>query len=240
MAFKRRHRRKVVFRRKHPVMKAVAKAVVRSALAKAIERKHLLMDFTDLVVKPETFYVCNPIAPISKGTNEHERIGDKISNVRLQLGLCYWHLGSTYAQGTAPVYSGSTLRVIVFKSNLQLNPGVATWSAQLPNAGAFPKFFSQPLHPSSSPVNTHDYTILSDRRISSHRNFFTTYESFGTPAIHKMNVNLAKSFQYGDNTVNYGKTTNIYVMVVVSMVGATSADIAGRLQCDGYLTWTDA
>lgn len=235
MVYKRR-----MVRRRRPVrragMKAIAKRVVKSAMARKIERKRLKIGIGDTDLGHTTMYYISPLQHIVKGTDEGNRIGEKISNVRLNLGLEYYHNGVDFT-GTYK-FQGSKLRVLVVKSNRQLTTSVGAWTDTVPGVGStLPDLFAENYHGSFSPVNTHDYTILYDRTVSSHKTDSTNNE--GVPGILRMSVPLAKQWRYLDNSI-YGKFNNIYVVCTVSNIGGISSDYAGTVQASGYISWTDA
>lgn len=217
-------------------VKAVAKRVVNTTLARRIERKRFTLSFADLAMGATTFYFVNPIQHIPQGVDDNQRIGDKMTNVRLQLGLEYYHVGT--APLGAQLWQGSVLRVIVFKSRRQVPTVVNAWTSKNPtDVSGFPLLFAEPFHGSMSPINTHDYTVLRDVAIKS-----STPDgggTFGVPRTIRMSIPLAKEWRYLDGDV-YGKFNNIYVLVVASAVNGSNTDTVGQLQASGYLSWADA
>lgn len=232
-------RRKIVVARKKrqpKTIKAIAKRVVKNQLARAVERKRLTINMDDLALGATTYYVLNPLQHVAMGTEEFQRVGDKMTNVRLQLGFQYYHVGT--APLGAQLWQGSVLRVLVFKSRRQVSTTTPAWTSKNPSdSSGFPKLFSGINQGTSQPVNTHDYTVLYDRTMkSSTPNGGGT---FGIPSVMRISVPLAKSWRYADGDV-YGKFNNIYVLVVAQGITGGNADTIGRLQCGGFLTWTDS
>lgn len=237
MAYKRR----MVHRRRRPVrragVKAIAKRVVKSAMARNVERKRLMFGIGDTDLGHTTMYYISPLQHIVKGTDDVNRIGEKISNVRLNLGLEYYHNGVDSFGGTYK-FQGSKLRVLVVKSNRQLTTLPGAWTSTPPGGGsALPSLFAENYHGSFSPVNTHEYTILYDRTVSSYKTDSTNNN--GVPGLLRFSIPLAKQWRYLDNSV-YGKFNNIYIVCTVSNVGGISSDFAGKVQASGYISWTDA
>lgn len=236
--------RKYVRRRfvgkKQTVMKAVAKRVVKNALARTLEHKRIALLLPDRDVYYTTQYVFNPISSIAKGTSEDNRIGDQIHNAYLNLAFSFFHTG--LQSGTTRVWNGTKLRIVVIRSNKQLGTGI-NWVASHPTTGDFQKLFAEPLQSSISPVNTHDYTVLADRTISSHYDW-DTIGTYAAPGVAKLRVNLGKQIRFQDNPGPGGyamtKGTQVYVIMTASNVQSGTSDLAGKVQVSGYLSFTDA
>ena len=224
--------------RKHPVMRAVAKQVVKTALRSTVERKRFNILPLDLSMGATTYYQINPMQAIVEGVEDYRRIGDKISNVRLQMGLMYYHVGT--APLGAQLWQGSKLRVLIVKSRRQLTPGgtVTDWKNEDPISGQLPGLFLNAFQSTSSPVDTHNYTVLYDKTLapSSTPN---GGGNFGIPVVHRFSKTLAKSFRYVEGT-SFGKFSNIYVIVTASGVTGGNNDTIGRLQTAAGISWTDA
>lgn len=234
-----RRRRKTLARR-HPVMKAVAKSVVKRAMSKHIERKERLILMGDKVIRPTVLHWFNPIASIPSGEEASERVGDVINNVRLNLGLSYWHEGNPYGS-VEPSWHGSKLRIIVFKTRQQLvaTPDSGGWSDSLPAIGLIKGLFLNDFQGAFSEINRHDYTVLYDKTVSSVKQFFTNYASFGVPGQMRFSIPLAKQFRFSSLS-QFGTQSNIYVAVVTSAINSDDVDSMGRLQMSGKITWQDA
>ena len=224
--------------RRHPVMRAVAKQVVKTALSRVVERKKFNILPEDLSMGATTYYQINPMQAVVEGVEEFRRIGDKISNVRLQMGLMYYHVGT--APLGAQLWQGSKLRVLIVKSRRQLIPPttVTNWKEEFPSGGQLPGLFLNAYQCSSSPVDTHNYTVLYDKTLapSSTPN---GGGNFGIPVVHRFSKTLAKSFRFVEGT-SFGKFSNIYVVVCASGVTGGNADTVGRLQCASAISWNDA
>ena len=224
--------------RRHPVMRAVAKQVVKTALSKTMERKRFNILPLDLSMGTTTFYQLNPMQAIVEGIEEYRRIGDKISNVKLTMGLMYYHVGT--APLGAQLWQGSKLRVLIVKSRRQLTPAVSVtnWKDEDPVSGQLPGLFLNQYQGSSSPVDTHNYTVLYDKLLapSSTPN---GGGNFGIPVVHRFSKTLAKSFRFVEGT-SFGKFSNIYVVIVASGVTGGNNDTIGRLQTAASISWNDA
>lgn len=224
--------------KRQPGMKAIAKRVVKNALSRQVERKRLDILPLDLSMGTTTFYQINPMQAIVEGVEDFKRIGDKISNVRLTMGLMYYHVGT--APLGAQLWQGSKLRVLIVKSRRQLTPpaNVADWKSEDPISGQLPGLFINAYQSTSSPIDTHNYTVLYDRTLapSSTPN---GGGNFGIPVVHRFTKTLAKSFRYTEGTA-FGKFSNIYVVVTASGVTGGNNDTIGRLQTAARLSWTDA
>lgn len=234
-------RRKVVVvarkKRQPKTIKAIAKRVVKTQMARSVERKRMPVLMNDLSLGATTYYIMNPLQHISLGTAENQRIGDKLSNVRLQLGFQYYHVGT--APLGAQLWQGSVLRILVFKSRRQVATASASWTSKTPvDASGFPNLFPGINQGTSQPVNTHEVTVLYDRTMKSSTP--NGGGNFGIPSVMRITVPLAKSWRYLDTDSGYGKFNNIYVLVVAQGVTGSGNDTIGNLQCSGYLTWTDS
>lgn len=236
MARKQFKRRRLA--RKHPVMRAVAKQVVKTALRSTIERKRFNILPLDLSMGAVTYYQINPMQAIVEGVEDFRRIGDKISNVTLNMGLMYYHVGT--APLGAQLWQGSKLRVLIVKSRRQVSPAgtVTDWKSEDPVTGQLPGLFINAFQSSSSPVDTHNYTVLYDKLLpaSSTPN---GGGNFGIPVVHRFSKTLAKSFRYTGGTA-FGKFSNIYVIVSASGVTGGNNDTIGRLQTAATISWSDA
>lgn len=222
------------YKRKSKVVKKIATQVAKTVVHRMAENKRLILDYQDLALGTTTLYYINPIQHVAKGTNEDQRVGDVMTNVRLQLSMSYFHVGSNFI-GTK-MWDGSNLRVLVVKSHKRNTTLGNQWTATPPTGGNFNGLFSNNFHGSFAPVNLHDYTLLADQTLSSHTN--TTNINNGVPSTLRWNIPLCKRWQYLDNDV-YGKYNNIYVIITASNVDGTTTDTIGRVQCSGYLTWED-
>lgn len=237
----RRRRRNVA--RRHPLMKAVAKTVVKRALSRTVERKNSLQLFADEQLKSTIAYFYNPMKFIVKGEQPTQRVGDKLSNVSMDLALSYWHEGIPYGSATDSEWAGSTLRVLVVKTPLRVSTGsTLVWNQSLPGAAVMKNLFHNEFQGSFSPVNRYDYQVLFDRTVSSHKNYYTSYPSFGTPGQLRVRIPLAKQFRYTSigTEGEFSTQHNIYVIVTVSGVGSDDTDKMGRLQFSTNVSWTDA
>lgn len=222
------------YKRKTNTVKKVATAAAKKVIHRMAENKRLVLNYGDLTLGTTTYYYINPLQHVVKGTNEDQRIGDVMTNVRLQLSMSYFHNGSNFS-GTK-LWDGSKLRVLVFKSHKRNSTAVGGWTSTPPAGGNFDGLFSNTFHGSFAPVNTHDYTLLADQTLSSHTT--TTALNNGVPDTLRWNIPLCKRWQYLDNDV-YGKFNNIYVLITVSGINGGSSDTMGKVQCSGYLTWED-
>lgn len=222
------------YTRKKTTVKAVAKQVAKSVIHRIAENKRFTLGYEDLDVRGLTKYYINPIQHVAKGTNENNRVGDVMTNVRLQLSMSYFHNGVNNLG--VKLWQGSALRVLVIKSHKRNPTLVGQWSSTPVTAGVFDNLFASDFGGSYSPVNLQDYTLLADQTLHS-----TTPDGAlnnGVPAQLRWNIPLCKRWSYLDNDV-YGKFNNIYVIVTVSGVQTSSTDYMGKLQCNGYLTWED-
>jgi len=233
--------KKVGFKTKKKTYKQSNKTVVKMAAKVAnrvarrmAENKRLRIDYADLALGTCLLYYINPIQHVVKGTSEDQRVGDVMTNVRLQLSMSYFHTGTNFV-GTK-LWQGSKLRVLVIKSHKRNTTSVSSWTSTPPVGGNFDGLFSNGYHGSFAPVNLHDYTILADKTLTS-----TTPDganNYGIPATMRFNISLAKQWRYLDNDV-YGKFNNIYVIITASNIDGVATDIIGKIQCSGYLTWED-
>lgn len=88
-------------------MRAVAKQVVKTALRSTVERKRFNILPIDLSMGTTTYYQLNPMQAIVEGVEDYRRIGDKISNITLNMGLMYYHVGTALLElnfGKAPSF----------------------------------------------------------------------------------------------------------------------------------------
>ncbi|AXH75569.1 MAG: capsid protein [Cressdnaviricota sp.] len=244
---KRRYRRRGNVAKRHPTMKAVAKRVVKTALSRQVERKSRIIQLADKQIKGTVVHWLNPLYYIPKGDQSYERLGDKLTNPRLELSLSYFHEGLPYGTTTDSSWLGSKLRVVVFKTRQQLTPDDADgWTDSIPGIGAVKNLFLNDYQGSFSHLNRHDYTIMYDRTVSSMKPFYTSYPSFGPPGQLRTVISLGKEFRYtgmGANDIAgtaWGTHSNIYLAVVASGVNSSDVDKMGRLQCTYRISWTDA
>lgn len=237
MALKGRRR---TYRRRRPAtVKAVAKRVVKRAIARTLEHKRLTLVLPDLDAYHNRQYVFAPLSILAKGTEEYNRIGDQVHNVYLHLSFAYYHIGMQNA--LTRIWNGSKLRILVIRSNRVLGTGVA-WSDNHPTTGNFPKLLAEPFQGSMSPVNTHDYTVIADRTVSSSQSWDVA-GTYGNPGVAKLRLPLGKQVRFQDTLVSgypVSKGTQVYVIITASNVQSTVSDLAGKVQCSGYLSFTDA
>lgn len=101
-----------------------------------------------------------------------------------------------------------------------------------------PGLFINAYQSSSSPIDTHNYTVLYDKLLpaSSTPN---GGGNFGIPVVHRFSKTLAKQFRYTEGT-SFGKFSNIYVIVTASGVTGGNNDTIGRLQTAATISWSDA
>lgn len=214
--------------------KKIAAQVAKTVVHRMAENKRLTLDYQDLALGTTSLYYINPLQHVAKGTNEDQRVGDVMTNVRLQLAISYFHTGTSFA-GTK-LWDGSKLRILVIKSHKRNTTLGNQWTATPPTGGNFNGLFSNNFHGSFAPVNLHDFTLLADKTLSSHTN--TTNLNYGVPSTMRFNIPLCKRWQYLDNDV-YGKFNNIYVIITASNIDGSTTDTIGKIQCSGYLTWED-
>jgi len=247
-----RRKSKITFkrRRRRPrTVKAIAKRVVKRALSQKVERKNKLMLLPDKQVMSTVLHWFNPLYKIEKGTKSFQRVGDKLTNLRLDLAMSYWHEGLPYGESANAEWLGSRLRVLVIKTRQRIAPdslSVANeWSNSLPAIGAFKSLFLNDYQGSFAPINKYDYTVVYDKTLSSSKPFYTSYPSFGIPAQMRVSIPLAKEFRYSSmgedeaNSTAWSTQSNYYVAVVSSGVGSDDVDKMGRLQTVARLSWTD-
>lgn len=235
---RRRNRRRGNIAKRHPVMKAVAKRVVKTALSRQIERKRLAFSFTDLSLGALTFYYRNLLSPIVQGLTETNRIGDKINDVRLNMSLT-WSFSGRTGTGTW-LTTGAPLRVMVIKSRKQLNTAGNAYALTPSSVPDFPQIMANTYHIINSPINTHDYTVLYDKLVYSHIPATESPYPRGNTVVHRFSLPLAKQFRFSDTDPLYGKYSNIYLLIGTSYQGASVSDYAGYVQSSGYLSWHDA
>lgn len=233
----RRRRRNVATR--HPLMKAVAKRVVKTALSRQIERKRLTFSFADLSLGGHTYYYRNILSSIVQGQTESTRIGDKVNDLRLNMSLTWAFTGRT-STGTL-ITTGAPLRVMLIKTRKQLSTvGNAYQSYPASAAGDFPQLLANPFHLVSAPVNTHDYTVLYDKLVYSSLGMSESPYPRGNTVVHRFSVPLAKQFRFSDTDPFFGKYSNIYLVIGTSYLGSDPSHYAGNVQSSGFLTWHDA
>lgn len=235
--------RRIGVRRYRPrTVKAIAKQVVKRQLASVIERKRITFQGTDQGLVNSKIYAMAPVSWIQPGTAENQRIGDKISDLRLRIRAMYYHQGlnpSTTPQG---YWFGSKCRILVIKSNEVWSTGT---SGNLTDAtSTFSKVFIHPGVTSFSLVNTHDYQVLYDRTITSTDPYIPSPNGgtavYGKPALASVNVNLGKRYQYLDAAGNAAKYKNIYVLVTCSLPAGGTNGFCGTVQLSGEVTYHDA
>lgn len=246
MAPKRIYRRRRVAKRQ-PAMKAIAKRVVKTALSRQVERKYKTFLFQDKQVMSTVLHWFNPLYSVTKGDDPDQRVGDKLTNVRLDLAMSYWHEGLPYGETVNSEWLGSRLRVIVFRTRQRITPSpdATGYSNSLPAIGAVKGLFLNEYQGSFAPINKFDYHVVYDRTLSSKKDFYTSYPSFGAPAQLRVSIPLAKEFRYSSLEPVSGQTvwgtgSNYYVAVVASGIGSDDVDKMGRLQSMARLSWTDA
>ena len=235
---RRRNRRRGNVAKRHPVMKAVAKRVVKTALSRQIERKRLAFTFTDLSLGGLTFYYRNLLAPIVQGSTETNRIGDKINDVRLNMSLT-WAFSGRESTGTLKT-TGAPLRVMVIKSRKQLQTAGAGYLSTPSSAPDFPQIMANTYHIINSPINTHDYMVLYDKLVYSQIPSSESPYPRGNTVVHRFSLPLAKQFRFSDTDPLFGKYSNIYLVIGTSYQSAAISDYAGYVQSSGYLSWHDA
>lgn len=248
MVYRRKGAMKRRRTRRPRTVKAIAKRVVKNVLSKQVERKYKTFLMGDKQVMGTVLHWFNPLYKLTKGDNPDQRVGDKLSNVRLDLALSYWHEGLPYGESANLAWLGSRLRVIVFKTRQRIpeSPDATGYSNSLPVIGEFKGLFLNDFQGSFAPINKHDYTVVYDKTMSSYKPFFTSYASFGVPAQMRVSIPLCKEFRFSslgkDDLAGTAWSTqsNYYVAVVSSAVSADDVDKIGRLQSMARLSWTDA
>jgi len=113
--FKTKTNRYIAKMSKSRSVKKIASAAAKTVARRMAENKRLVVDYQDLALGTTSLYYINPLQHVAKGTNEDQRVGDVMNNVRLQLAMSYFHTGTNFA-GTR-LWQGSKLRVLVVKSH---------------------------------------------------------------------------------------------------------------------------
>lgn len=218
-------------RKARPAAKKTIKKIVKQTLNRNLETKILQWGLIDTGLNYITQYYTDPLQFITTGSNNGQRIGNKISNVYMRLALTYTHTDLSK-------YQGSRLRVIVFRTDQKYpNVGGGAWNSS-PGLTAFEYLFSAQTAISTAIVNKLDYTILKDFTIASHRNYGSIS---GVPSTRVLNCKIGEANYEADlvSGVAYQKFRNIYVFVGVSNIGTVNTDPAGVLSADGFLYFKD-
>lgn len=195
------------------------------------ERKRVFIGMNDLQVKFINGYFMNPMSWSVIGTGPNQRIGDKISDVYLNLGFQYVH-------NSAATWEGSCLRIVIFKSQVAVGSLTSSWNSA--GSSNFPDLFNDYNQISSTPTLRDNYVILYDKVIRSTRQL--TGSSNGQPAVHRFNKKLCTTAQFETYNIAgtvYLKGFNYFVMVGASAVGSVNTDNVGQLQVDGFLYFRD-
>lgn len=228
--------------KKHPIMKAVAKQVVRRALSRTIETKRVNFQINDVApVLAQTFYYINLSQMIVQGTGEAQRTGVQVSNPYLQLGLSW--VAKAYRAPNVAQWQSATLKVIVFASDINLTTPYAfpmTFAAGTVGT-TFPNLLSND-YQLEAPPNRHDYTILYNKNFISHK-YTDNYIAGGVERRAHINVPLGKHWIWEDTAiagVNYLKGKSIYLAVYSDHILDAANDRMGDCQIGGYLHFKDA
>lgn len=241
-------RKKVGFRRRrvaarHPLMRAVAKQVVKSALSRTIERKRVILRFADIApVLAQSIYYINLSQMIAQGVTEEQRTGSSVNNPYLQLGLAW--VSKAYRAPNVAMWQSATLKVIVFASDINLStPKTAfpqAWGTGTVST-TFPQLLADDFQ-LQSPANRHDYTILFNKNYISNK-YTDNYIAGGVETRAQINVSLGKHWQWEEQAtggINYLKGKSIYLAVYSDHVLDLANDRMGDLQVGGYLHFKDA
>lgn len=213
--------------------KEVAK-IAKRVVNRTSETKNLQIGRADQTIQYVTDYWYELCQNIVVGTTEGTRTSDEIRDVYADLSFHYSHRNSSF--------DGSSLRIIVIKSDLEKQNHATNWTAGA-FGSAFPFLFSAQAGESSAIINKHDYTVLLDTNLRSEWAGGNGGTARGSPGILRVRVKLG-NFHYesqtGTGSINYQKFRNIYVIVSASEMGSSTASVAGELAFSGFLYFKDS
>lgn len=164
---------------------------------------------SDLAVahKHNTIYTFSPTQAITQGTGNDGRIGDKIYLEALKFKGVYHSDAATGAY---------TLRLLIGYSSEEYNAatgfvsGAAIADFFLPNTGSTFR--------TSSIVNPKAFTTIYDSTIEVNSNIANTQEIKNFEDA----IQLQKDFSYQSSASQYGKSMNLYVVIMSSVLGGTT------------------
>lgn len=222
-------RRKYVRNSRRPTK--TIKKIVKQTLGRQIERKTLQIGRDDTNMKYITQYFWDPMQSIVAGSGQGQRIGNKITDVYLNLSLTYTHTDNA-------LYQGSGVRVLLLKTDQKYANFPTGWAANN-TLTAFEWLFSSQYDMTGAVTNKYDYTILKDMVIRSHRNIAG---ASGVPTTRHLRYKIGTAIYEADliSGVAYQKFRNIYVFCGISNAATANTDPAGNLVCNGFISFKDA
>lgn len=262
VAFGRRNRRRVV--RRNPKTAYVAKTVARQVVAKALNAKletHCRdITLSRIVMDPAGTYALNPLYYIPLATTEADRIGDRISNVKLHLRGTYFHVGVNNGAG-GYIATSTKLRVMVIRTSVAKWRQASETQWSLISAGTPAGAMTNDdiwkggadtgnmhlLFPNMNKVNVLFDKVYNSEHIDTPSSVSASYVlGHGTSV--NISVPLGKYIQFETNTTgSYTKNHQYYIVLSSSgLYGASGTPLPNSGTTSGIfdgkmmLTWKDA
>lgn len=213
--------------------KKIAK-VVKTVLHRQLENKqNYYLDTKEVTYKMNVANLFEVIPPLSQGTKQGERIGNRVKPISLKLGLTMSMVNALYAPmdtGRTGVYFDLYLFTNIQKPSYNTPLDSTDLDYFLQAGNAFNSYTGQPFNYLQN-VNLDRFKLLKRKRILMNNNFhkadannYLPFEGFGqnTNSAKTLSINLKKycksSLKYQDS-INDATNHGIYAVVV-----ATRAD----------------
>lgn len=190
------------------------------------------------------------IPPVTQGTDESSRIGNKIKVQKLQLAFCVRAQNITAAGATLNPFPATPFlcRVIVFRHKYANDDysqvGILDTGNSMSNLGSTPDNWLQP-------YNKDEYSIFYSKQwlMQPIKNESTTPATAEQPSngsksfiMKKVNIKLPKTLIYNDNT-SLPTNQNLYMAVAICNVDGTvvtSSQSRAMVNAESYLYFKDA
>lgn len=215
----------------------IAKKVVRST----VEPKRFIYNINGVTdTTQNTIYTHNISQLIAKGTDDHQRIGERIHLKNLFVSMT----AIAVNQGLEPqVYDKypKQYRLLVLKAR-QEHTGT-DWISGFGSTELFEHEDSvspNPNHFMKGPIQKENVTVLASKTVTFHKSSDDSgmYRTFNQQVF---NVPLNMSFQYNDvSTSILGKWYNLYLVLIPHIPGgSTAASMESEFNLAYHLNWSD-
>lgn len=206
------------------------RSLINSIKNELIETKQKIIIGNTVGLTHNTIYTINPLGNIPIGTGSASRIGQTINvkSVRMTFELNNGSSGNAFC----PTY----FRVLCLKSRGQFQQSVDTLASGLGSTDIFEAGSSNLLY---SRVDFNKVNLLSDKVIKCVPTNTTGTLTIDSHLVPCDEIALGK-MDYLTPTSNYGKTMNLYVVVIGFYPGGVSGvSVTGNATYEGVVTFTD-
>lgn len=194
-----------------------------------LEKKQLIIYPQITAIAQASVYTYNLTAQLTQGTADGNRIGDSVDIRNLEFNLQWL---------TAPQGAYYRLRVLVFWSGEEYNPGASNFGSA--SLGINQLFIGSATFATQNIVNSKSINIIYDQ-LAEINSAVPAYED-GMSLRANITSGLAGKFLYQEAGSVYGKTKNLYMVVIGnwSTTNATAPANVGSCYVTSVLRYTDA